>query len=454
MQKVIIRSLICAAIFWGESAFAQEANLQSAPIKGDAQELELPSSAAFQPEPKAEAGTWSLKDQLENLPAFFRDTTLKLNLRNFYFSREAATDSPGNDNEKVSWAMGGSAALKTGKLYDVFSVAGEVFTSQKLYGPEDKDGALLLEPGQDGYTILGVANGRFEYQEHLLSLYRQRLDLPYINSQDNRMTPNTFEGYNYAFLGEGTTPPFQFGAGYINKIKTRNSDEFVYMSEAAGVSDAERGMPWMGARFRPIEDLKIVAVNFAGIDFLNIFYSDAEYAYKIDEDWGLKSSLQFAEQRSIGDNLLTGEDVSATAWGALQAISFRKLMLRAAVTVNDKGSSLRSPFGSYPGYNSSIVEDYNRAGEIAWKLGISYDFARFVEGLSGYVDYIKGNRASSDAHEALNDKDETDINFDYRIKEGLLNGFWFRVRSAFVHEDNVGTTKDFRVIVNYDVPIF
>ncbi|RIL12074.1 MAG: hypothetical protein DCC75_01110 [Proteobacteria bacterium] len=454
-EKVITRSVLLVVLaLFSSASFAQESALHSTPIEADAHKLSLPSSRAFEVEPDAEPGAFSMRESLRELPAFFRDTTLNINLRNFYFARSDASDAPGNDSEKISWAQGGSAKLKSGKLFDIFSVGGELFFSENLYGPKDKDGALLLEPGQEGYTVIGVANPRFEYAGHLVSLYRQRHELPYVNSQENRMTPNTFESYSYGYLGEGGAPPFQFGVGYLDRIKKRNSDEFVHMSEAAGVSGAERGMPWIGARIRPTEDIKITAVNYAGIDFLNIFYGEAEYSLKLSDEWGLKSSVQASEQRSIGDNLLLGDDISVAMWGAQQAVSFRKFQVRTAVTVNDRGTSLRSPFGSYPGYNSSIVEDYNRAGELAWKIGIAYDFAAFgVDGLSAYADYIQGNHAVDDFKQGLNDKDETDVNIDYRIKEGWLSGFWLRLRGGFVHEATVGTTEDYRVILNYDFPV-
>lgn len=447
-------ALIGTAYLVVQPAAAQEAVLESEPITADAQNLRLPFSEAFEREPAPEAGTFSLRETLQDLPPLIRDTTLKINLRSFYFARQDGADSPGNDKEKISWAMGGSALLRSGKLYDIFSISAEAFTSQNLYGPQDKDGALLLEPGQEGFSVLGVVNPRIEHAGHLVSLYRQRHELPYINSQENRMTPNTFESYSYAYMGDGEKPPFQFGAGYLDQIKKRNADQFVSMSEAVGVSGRERGMPWVGLRVRPSDDVKIAAVNFAGIDFLNIFYGDAEYALKVSDAWGLKSSFQVSEQRSIGDDLLLEEDQSVFMWGVQQAVSYHKFQLRAAVTVNDSGTSLRSPYGSYPGYNSAIVEDFNRAGERAWKVGAAYDFVNLgLDGVSAYVDYIQGNQAVDDHKQSLKDKNEIDVNIDYRIKQGPLSGFWLRLRGGFVHESTVGTTQDYRVIVNYDFPV-
>jgi len=66
----------------------------------------------------------------------------------------------------------------------------------------------------------------------------QTYDSPYVNRYDSRMTPNTFEGYTFrgAFGDDKANPGVQYVAGYVPKIKLRDSDEFVYMSEAAGAT--------------------------------------------------------------------------------------------------------------------------------------------------------------------------------------------------------------------------
>jgi len=434
-------------------SFAQESVLESEPIADSAEALDQPSSKIFDEQETPEKAPWSWRDKLKDADPFLRDSSLKLNFRNFYFDRKSPDNADGSTNQKLSWAQGGSVYYKTGKLAEVFDLTTEVFTSQPLYAPDDKAGALVLDPDQDGYTVVGVINPRLEYQGYVGSFYRQRHDLPYINSQENRMTPNTFESYNVAFLGEGEAPPFQIGAGYIDKIKKRDADSFISMSEAAGVDGRSQGMPWAGARIRPNESSKIAAVNYVGLDVFNIFYTDAEYNFKPAEDWSLKSAVQFSEQRSIGSELLQ-EDFSTSMWGLQQVASYGKFLVRTAITMNDKGATMRSPYGTYPGYNSGITQDFNRAGEIAWKVGLSYDFSELLlEGLSVYSDYISGNRAVNDDKEDLPDIDEVDVNIDYRINEGALKDFWLRLRGGFVEDEAAGATQDYRIIINYGVPV-
>jgi len=56
------------------------------------------------------------------------------------------------------------------------------------------------------------------------------------------MVPNTFEGYTLrGIIGdEKSSGALKYVAGYVSKIKERNQDRFVWMSEDAG-ADVQRG---------------------------------------------------------------------------------------------------------------------------------------------------------------------------------------------------------------------
>ena len=59
-----------------------------------------------------------------------------------------------------AWALGGALSYQSGWFLDHFSVGAVLYTSQRLYGPDDRDGTLLLKPGQQGYTVVGQLYGR------------------------------------------------------------------------------------------------------------------------------------------------------------------------------------------------------------------------------------------------------------------------------------------------------
>jgi len=390
-------------------------------------------------------------------PTRFEDilqsSQLKLKLRNYYFSRA----KPNNPTDPLAWAQGGSLEYKVDKVGGIFGLGLEYFTSFKLYGPDDQDGTLLLEPGQNNIDTLGVANPRANIEGNIVSLYRQKYDLPYVNQQDNRMVPITFEGYTVA-MPKTENEKFQYVLGYISEIKKRDNENFVSMSEAVGVTDRERGMITSGLRYFFIPELSLAAVNYYVSDTLNVFYTEANHKVKIDDKMANAFSVQYSDQRTVGDDLFTvgGDDYSTGFWGVQNAFSYNHLTAKAIYTYNDTGATIRAPWGTYPGYNSGIVEDFNRAGEKAWQLNLGYNFARLdLKGLSLTTGYIHGIDAIDEVTKAhVPDKHETDVTIDYRVQDGTLKGFWLRMRAGLVREEGRGTTEDYRIIVNYEIPLY
>jgi len=385
--------------------------------------------------------------RLEELLA---NSTVKLKLRNYYFNRKR----PEKD-DPLAWAQGGSVEYKVDKVGGIFGLAAEYFGSYKLYAPEDKDGSLLLEPGQNNIDTLGIANPKATYEGQVLSLYRQRIDLPFVNSQDNRMIPITFEAYTLA-MPKVENERFQYALGYIAEMKKRNEESFQSMSEVAGVSGKERGMIMGGARYYILPELSLGGINYFVDDVLNIFYTESIYKTKIDEHLANTFSAQLADQRSVGEDLLRGIDYSTGFFGVQNALSYDSVTLKLAYTHDDPGADIRAPYGSYPGYNSSIVEDFNRAGEKTWQIGLAYSFARLgIKGLGISTGYIQGADAVDETTKAsLPDKDEADVTIDYKLEEGALKGLWLRMRAGIVGEDGKGTTEDYRIIVNYEIPLY
>src|SRR5438477_4128632 len=135
--------------------------------------------------------------RLESRRQALKDTKFEFNLRSFYFDR-----SDFNGAEKQAWAIGGWLGLKTDYFFDhiAFGVTG--YTSQPIYAPDDRDGTLLLGPHQEGYTVLGELYADIRIFEGLnITVGRKGYDSPFINRNDVRMTPNTFE----AMVLEGRT---------------------------------------------------------------------------------------------------------------------------------------------------------------------------------------------------------------------------------------------------------
>lgn len=377
----------------------------------------------------------------------WKDTKWDVQLRSYYLDREKYDDS-----ESEAWALGGSVGLKTGYFRERFAMGATAYTSQRLHGPEDKDGTLLLQPGQHGYTVLGELYGEFLInQKTRLSFGRRAIDTPYINRNDSRMTPNTFEAITVQGLyGNADEGEWRVGGGYFDEIKERNSDEFVSMATDAGApAGVERGVYAIGANYR-IGELSIGAIDYYSDDIINIFYTEGKYAIPVSDKSKLSFAVQYTDQGATGDNLLRGNDFNADAWGAKAELSYGGALFTTAYTAASGNTNMQAPWSGYPGYTSVQVEDFNRDGEDAWMLRAGYNF-KSVAGLSIYGLYVDGSDPESPTEYA---REELDFNLQWSPPEGVLKGLMVRLRYADVSQEDPGDTslQDLRIMVYYDPP--
>ena len=378
----------------------------------------------------------------------FEDTKFDVQLRTYYLDRDKYDSS-----QMASWALGGSVGLKTGYFRDFFSFGATAYTSQKLYGPEDKDGAGLLAPGQEGYTKIGEVYGEFLLNKDTrLTLGRRGFDTPYINRNDVRMTPATYQAALLQGLygGSDGAPEWRFGAGYVDKIKERTSESFVSMAKDAGApAGVDRGVYTVGANYK-LGDLSVGAIGYYSNDIISIFYTEAKYGFTLSDDWKLRTALQFTDQGSNGDELLKGFGFDSHQWGAKAELVNGGALFTVAYTDAGGNANMQNPWSGYPGFTSVQVEDFNRDGESAWMVRAGYDFSS-IKGLGVYALYVDGSDPSSPTDFARN---ETDFNVQWKVPQGVLEGLMVRLRYAVVSQSDPASDdlKDLRIMVYYDPP--
>lgn len=378
----------------------------------------------------------------------WKDTTFDVQARTFYLDRDKYDDS-----QSTAWALGGSAGFKTGYFRERFAFGATGYTSQRLYGPDDKDGTLLLKPGQEGYTVLGEAYGEFLINDDTrLKLGRFGIDTPYVNRNDARMTPNTFQALTVqgVYGGDDGAPQWKFGAGYFDKIKERNADSFVSMARDAGApSWVDRGVYTLGANYTR-DRLSAGAIYYHSNDIISIFYTEAKYAFPLGDTAKLNLALQYSDQDSAGDNLLRGDEFSARQWGGKLELGYKGALFTTGYTRASGGTNMQNPWSGYPGYSSVQVEDFNRNGEGAWLLRAAYN-VQSVKGLSFYALYVDGSDPDAPTEYA---KDEYNLNAQWTVADGPLKGLMMRVRYAHVSQKGPQTSDldDLRLLVYYDPP--
>jgi outer membrane porin, OprD family len=387
----------------------------------------------------------TFKEKMDSLPQFWRDTNLNLHLRTYYFYRDNV-----DSHKSEAWALGGWLEYESGWWRDRLQIGLTGYTSQELYGPDGRDGTLLLRPKQQEFSVLGQAYLTMRIINGLnLSLYRQTFDkVPYVNKQDSRMVPNTFEAYSLIGLGLKNT---NFIVSHVTKMKTRNASSFEYMSEVAGYKGTDKGLTMGGARYKFSQGNDIGAITQYAWDLWNTFYAEANATWEPSAETDIRLSLQHTDQRSVGDEL--AGDFDTYVFGGKVAASCQGAVLSFAFSTTDDEKGIRNPWGGYPGYLSLMVKDFYRADEDAWLVGLSYDFSSLgLGGLSSFFNYANGDTPDS-GNAASPDQEEFDITIDYRFKKNFLKGMWLRLRYAYVDQNGPDgvDVKDFRAIVNYEL---
>jgi hypothetical protein len=445
--RILVGILACAATCAPSWASAPEYLAAEETAAASVVDEGTPMSEAYAVEFLPPSDYPELKKKLEDEAPFWRDSRVYVRPRSYYFDRERE-----NTADSVAAAYGGWLAFRSGAWRDRFQANGTLFTTQRAYGPNDKDGTLLLGEGQEGFWVLGEANAEVGIAEGLgARLYRQSLNLPYVNRSDSRMVPNTFEAYTLTHNPGGR---WAYLVSHVRQMKLRNSDDFVSMSEAAGFADRDEPMTLGGARFELADNLDVGATYQYAWEFIETFYAEANGVWGIGEELDLRVGVQYTGQESVGDEI--GGRFDTSVYGGKVAASYRSATLTLAFTSTDD-TRIRNPFGGYPGYLSLMIQSFNRAEEDGWLAGFSYDFSRIgVPGLSGFVNYADGDTPDSGPL-ASPDQWELDVTVDYRFQSRPLKGLWVRARAATLDQDDdapgANDVDDLRLIVNYEVPI-
>ena len=231
---------------------ATSAGSSAAPADADSGPAETPDSI--------EQGQTQMPDSFEHRPieallhesrlVGLRDTTINVQFRSFYLDRDNfdASRERGVDRRRVG-------GIQERLLRPILPrSAPRPLPRSVLAGPLDEDGTKLLQPGQNPYTAIGELYGQFKVTDEILAIAgRKGIDTPFINTQDSLMTPNTFVVYALQGVAGGSdnATTLRFGAGYVDKIKPRNAQDFESMATAAGApAGVDRGVYVAGANLK------------------------------------------------------------------------------------------------------------------------------------------------------------------------------------------------------------
>lgn len=380
------------------------------------------------------------------------DGSMTLHLRSYYFDKQ----NPDAADNKAT-AIGGWVGLDSRWIFDRVKFGAVGYTSQKLNGPLDEDGTKLLKPDQKSFGGLGELFAKVKLWEGaVFTGYRQKVDQPEVNAQDNRMAPNTYEGYTLA----GRWGDLEYFGGYLDKMKTRDATGFVDFARILNApANVDAGM-WLGAlRYVPVKELTLRLSTYHVPDLLNSTYADAAWQAALPGEFWLRLGAQYMYQSSTGDNALTGRSFNTSAGGIRADLSRGGATLTGAYTQVGRGANYQTPFGDWAGYTYGIVGSFNNANENAYMVRGIYDFS--ANRLPGLV--VTGYRISG--HNSINPATgaavasiaERNVTVEYRFDRGnwpeWIKPLSVQARAARLNSDldgNTSITKNHRIIVNYE----
>ncbi len=386
-----------------------------------------------------------LKSALEESASFWRDAKLEAELRGYRFERTYMLIP----DVKAS-AIGGQFRFTSGNWRN-FSLSAAWYNATDVDSEGGPNG-LTPQPGKNT-NVWGEANLRYDISNTALSgsrltLYRQTLSLPYLNKNDVRMVPATHEGY---LLGRENSS-LDYMVGHVTRFKGYQSDRFVNMSEAAGALNSDDGVSVAGVQTSVGESAKVGLINYYGWNTFNTAYLEASYHQEVTDDLDVRVSGQHTDQRSTGDELVGSFHTHHSA--ARVALGWRGAVVSLGGSTTAKNSTIRAPWGGKPSYLSLMRNDFDRPGEDAILLGLSYNTDYFSAlGLSSYVNIVHGRNAHTVLQDKAPNQTEYDLTVDYKPPTGIFEGLWARLRYAYVDADGSGAVHDIRLILNYSLPL-
>ena len=350
--------------------------------------------------------------------------------RLYYFTQRNKTTGQEFDSIKESLALGGWLKYETPWIEDHFGLGAALYGTAPLTGEfnqEDQGGTGLLTSDNEGFAVVGEAYFKARVAQTEARIWRQRIDTPFINANDSRMLPQTFEAYG---LKSGDIDNLDLSLFFVDREKGRDTDLFKPMSYMAGLRGVDRGVIMTGADWKPFDYLPVRFWNYYAPDLDNTFFTQFKYTFGDSESVQYSILFQGVDQRSVQDQLngvySTGEA------GLMGTVKYSGFTFDLGGTIVDSSQGIRNSWGTYPFFNNMMNYNFARAGEKSILLGLGYDFAEI--GWDGYRADIKaalGDTPDTGAHASF-DRSEYDLNLYYDF-DGDLKGM--SLLSRFSYQD-------------------
>jgi hypothetical protein len=408
------------------------------------------------------AGTLGLSlSQVANAE-FIKDSTAKLELRNFYMNRDFRQDGAAQSKAE-EWAQGFIFKAESGFTEGPVGFGLDAYAGLglKLDSSDERAGTGLLPNGfgdeGPGEYSEATATVKAKVSKTVLKVGGLMPKLPSVSANDSRLLPQNFLG---GHLNSQEFAGLTFDAGQLKELNQRNSSDFEDLSLNSG---AKRNFSF-GSNGNQGDDFNFAGLSYKWLDNLTTayHYGELEELYKqhifnvvhvlpIADKQSFKTDLRYA--RSIDDG---ASNVDNKALGAMftYALSGHSFGLGYQKMSGDTGYAYIN--GTDP-FLVNYVQfgDFANKDEKSWQARYDFNFASVgIPGLTFMTRYISGDNI--DRLNAAGEGKEWERNMDiaYVVQEGPLKNLGVKWRNATVRNNFASDIDENRLIVSYTLPLF
>jgi len=309
-------------------------------------------------------------------------------------------------NTTTAAAIGGFIKYETAE-WNRLKLAIAPYFSEKigpLSGDEDQSklNGDFFDSNNDSYAYLGEAYIQYSWSQGSLAWGRQQLDNPFVNTDDIRISPNTFDAVwvNYSPIED-----LSIEGGFIQHWAGVDSGG----SQDKFKDASNDGVQAIGANYKIIENFAVQAWLYNFDKSFDLLYADAVF--------GLNDFEISAQIASFSED--SASNIDGSVLGVSLSYTLDKFVFSAAINEasNDTGKSVDNGLGGgnfFTSMDETTIAGMNDAS--AYTLGIEYAFnERFT--LAGvYGHFEDGTKASSDIDElnailtySFNDKMDAEL---------------------------------------------
>ncbi|MCF8722745.1 hypothetical protein LQ236_000765 [Nitrospina gracilis] len=388
-----------------------------------------------------------------DLPAFFRDSTLRGNVRAYFQSRDFAT----RPYSSVA-SVGGRLVWHTGETHG-FSGRVGFYTANgfALSGDGDppSNGALTV----DNNAVFAEAFLQYQSGATRLRAGRQTVNTPFINPADAFMIPFHVEGLAFRH----TLPmDVTLHAIHLDKVKNRQEDQFddagaFVTGRLTGTPAQTDGVSVLGADWRR-KHMRLQVWEYWFWDLFHLFFVQGEVTLLPDADVRPFLKFQFGREDDVQAAFLG--TVRSTLYGAQAGVEGYGALFRVGWNYipTEPGTFRSGSFLSPYNFSTDALFTNSMMQGLTVKPTVQAGWAVKATALYRYGEQwmVKLSHAHYDLPEEVGGADSAETNFDirYRFQE-MLKGFSVRYRFGVITADRADERfADHRVQLQYAFTIF